>query len=136
MDKKGRYDDIINLPHPTSKKHPRMSRSDRAAQFAPFSALTGFSAAIDETARLTEERLELDEYEKLAISDAINEIISVISTQPLIDVTYFIADSYKSGGKYVGVSGNVKKIDEQEGIIVLTDNTRIPISDIILISTK
>ena len=136
MDKKGRYDDIINLPHLTSKKHPRMSRSDRAAQFAPFSALTGFSAAIDETARLTEERLELDEYEKLAISDAINEIISVISTQPLIDVTYFIADSYKSGGKYVGVSGNVKKIDEQEGIIVLTDNTRIPISDIILISTK
>ena len=136
MDKKGRYDDIINLPHPTSKKHPRMSRSDRAAQFAPFSALTGFSAAIDETARLTEERLELDEYEKLAICDAINEIISVISTQPLIDVTYFIADSYKSGGKYVGVSGNVKKIDEQEGIIVLTDNTRIPISDIILISTK
>ncbi len=129
--KDNKYEHIIRLPHPTSKVHPRMSVSDRAAQFSPFSALTGYEAAIDETARLTEEKAEPDEYEKLKISETINEISENIGNHPEISVTYFIPDEKKAGGKYVSISGKVRKADIQNLFLMMQDGEKIPFSDII-----
>ena len=115
--KNNSYDDIINLPHPVSKNHPQMPLRDRAAQFAPFAALTGHDAAIKETARLTDERLELSE-----------EVIAQLNEK--INITYFIPDAKKAGGSYVTCSGIVKKIDEYEHTMIMTDQTVIPIEQI------
>lgn len=124
------YDDIINLPHHQSKNHKPMSRINRAAQFAPFAALTGFGAAISETARLTNEKLELDVESINILNRQIQIILDNISQKPLIEVMYFIADSKKSGGEYVTVSGNVRKIDEFNQEVIFTDGLRIPMEDI------
>ena len=130
QDNSSPYDDIIYLPHPVSTKHPQMSVTDRAAQFSPFGALTGYDAAIKETARLTEERVELDEEEKLRLDDKLRMIQEVIIEQPELLVTYFQADSRKSGGCYITISGFVKKIDVYEQVLVLTEGIQIPIRDI------
>ena len=126
------YDDIINLPHHVSKKHKRMSVRDRAAQFAPFSALTGFDKAIDETARQTEERIDLDESEKLAISETVGHII-VNNTKPAVTVTYFIPDELKSGGKYTTVTARFRKYDEENKSLILENNIRVPVEEVIYI---
>ncbi len=133
IDRTTKYDNIINLPHPSSKKHPRMAVSDRAAQFAPFSALTGYEDAIGETARLTDEKIELDEYEKLAISDTLNKITENISAHPHVSLTYFICDKRKNGGKYESVFGRVEKNDIQSGEIIMQSGKKVPFSDIIYI---
>lgn len=124
------YDDIINLPNPTSKKHPRMSLYDRAAQFSPFAALTGHDAAIQETARLTDEKVELDEDTLNRLNEQLNIIRNHIGTNVSVSITYFVPDDRKSGGAYVTHSGTVKKIDEYERVIVMSDKTRIPIEQI------
>lgn len=124
------YDDIINLPNPTSKKHPRMSLYDRAAQFSPFAALTGHDAAIRETARLTDEKVELDEDTLNRLNEQLNIIRNHIGTNESVSITYFFPDDRKSGGAYVTHSGTVKKIDEYERVIVMSDKTRIPIEQI------
>lgn len=124
------YDDIIHLPHPVSTKHPQMSVTDRAAQFSPFAALTGYDAAIKETARLTEDRVELDEEAKLRLDDKLRMVQEMLIEQPELLVTYFRADNRKSGGCYITVRGSVKKIDVYEQVLVLTEGLQIPIRDI------
>lgn len=126
-----KYDDIINLPHHISNKHPQMTLEARAAQFAPFAALTGYDDAVKETARLTNERIELDEETKSILDNKIQIIKEHISTRPEISFTYFIPDLKKDGGKYVTVTGIVRKIDEYRQVIILEDKTEIPINEII-----
>ena len=125
------YEDIINLPHHTSKKHPRMSLEARSAQFAPYAALTGYDEVLIETARLTNERIEVDESIKTIIDSKLQIIKEHIREMPLITFMYFIPDSKKDGGKYVTVTGNVKKIDEYRNILVLENKIEIPIDEII-----
>lgn len=125
------YDDIIHLPRHISKTHPQMAVADRAAQFAPFAALTGYETAIKETARLTDERVELDEYMKSALSNKLQIIVERMKECPEIQITYFQPDEKKAGGAYFTVSGTVKKIDEYERIVVMTDGTAISIDEII-----
>ena len=107
--KNNSYDDIINLPHPVSKNHPQMPLRDRAAQFAPFAALTGHDAAIKETARLTDERLELSEETIAQLNEKINIIRNNIGIEQKVSITYFIPDEKKAGGSYVTCSGIVKR---------------------------
>lgn len=123
----GKYDDIIHLPHPVSTRHARMSRLDRAAQFSPFAALTGFDATIAETGRLTDESIELDESRKEALNERLRRVLSEISQQPRVRITYFREDERKAGGAYVTVSGRVKKVDAYDHTIILTDGQVIPL---------
>ena len=126
-----KYDDIIYLPHHRSKKHAPMPLSDRAAQFSPFAALTGHDAAIKETARLTDKKIELDEYEVAVLDGILQTIKEKLSENPEITVTYFEPDIKKDGGKYVTVTGNVKKMDEYTKFLIMNDGGRIRIEDII-----
>ena len=125
-----KYDDIINLPHHVSKKHPQMSLHDRAAQFSPFAALTGHKAAINETARLTDEKQILSEDVIAKLNDQLNLIKENISSNPIVTITYFVPDDRKSGGAYISNTGVVKKINEYNHTVVLTDKTVIPIEQI------
>jgi len=127
------YDDIINLPHHVSATRPHMTAIDRAAQFSPFAALTGHGAAIKETARLTDERVEIDEYIKDALSDRLQIIADRMKENPEIVITYFQPDVKKNGGAYVTATSTAKKIDEYERVVVMTDGTAIPIDEIISI---
>lgn len=131
VDDKHRYDDIINLPHPTSAKHPRMSAIDRAAQFSPFAALTGYDAAVKETARLTDQRIELDEYAKAALDERLRIVQDNIREHPEVTVTFFRPDERKAGGAYVDHTGYVKKVDTYQNCLVMTDGAEIPIYEII-----
>ncbi len=124
------YDDIIDLPHHISEKHPQMPLIDRAAQFSPFAALTGYDAAIVETARLTDHRRELTEERKQEINLQLSALQARIKTDPAIMVVYYEADARKEGGAYKTVTGSVKKIDPLAGILELTDGTVIPFVDI------
>ena len=127
----GKYDNIINLPHHESKKHPRLSTEQRAAQFAPFAALTGYGDAISETSRLTEDRIELDNEEKRKIDTKLQELKNNILKKPKVTITFFIPDIKKSGGEYKTVNGNLKNIDEYNQVLILEDKTKIPIREII-----
>lgn len=124
------YQDIIHLPHFTSRNHPRMSMEARAAQFSPFAALTGYDAAAKETARLTGRRLELDEDEKQKISDRLNQIVAHLAQSPSVEITYFVPDKRKAGGEYHTVTGSVKKLDAFQRILTLSDGQKIPIDEI------
>ena len=126
----GPYDDIIQLPHPTSARHPRMSLSNRAAQFSPFAALTGHKAAINETARLTDEKQILSEDVIAKLNEQLNLIKENIGTNPIVTITYFVPDDKKSGGAYISHIGVVKKIDEYNHTVIMTDKTVIPIEQI------
>ncbi|MPM28196.1 hypothetical protein SDC9_74715 [bioreactor metagenome] len=132
----GPYDDIISLPHHVSATRPHMTAGDRAAQFSPFAALTGYDAAIKETARLTDKKLELDESMKDALSRRLQIIADRMKKRPEISITFFQPDMKKSGGAYVTAIGTVKKIDEYERIVVMTDGTAIPIDEIISIDGR
>ena len=125
-----KYDDIINLPHHVSKKHPQMSLHDRAAQFSPFAALTGHKAAINETARLTDEKQILSEDVIAKLNEQLNLIKENISSNPIVTITYFVPDDRKSGGAYISNTDVVKKINEYNHTVVLTDKTVIPIEQI------
>ena len=133
---KNTYEDIINLPHYVSTKHPQMSIEARAAQFAPFAALTGYSDAIKETSRLTSKRIELDEELKIILNNKLQLILDNINETPEVSFTYFIYDNLKSGGEYITITGIVKKIDIVNGYIFLTDKTKIPINEIININSN
>ena len=126
----GKYDDIINLPNPTPTCKPRMSALDRAAQFAPFAALTGYEAVVAEAARLTDDRLELSEDMKIILNDKMQMIVDTIDKEPFVTIKYFVPDKRKAGGAYVEVSGIVKEIDEYERCIVMTDGIKIPIEQV------
>ncbi len=127
------YDDIIELSHHVSAVHPQMPLADRAAQFSPFAALTGHEEAIRETARQTEEFVELEEDRKEEINEKLQWIRENQAKRPEIEVTCFQPDTRKSGGSYVTVCGRVKRIDEIEQQILLTDGTRIAIERIFAI---
>lgn len=128
-----RYDDIIGLPHFTSQAHPRMPPENRAAQFAPFAALVGYDAAVQETARLTDRKIELDDDEKQLISGKLQRLQDNIEKLPEAVFTYFQPDKKKHGGAYTVITGNVKKVDEYGRVIVLASGEAIPIDDVLAI---
>lgn len=125
-----KYDDIIHLPHPVSQRRSRMTSYDRAAQFSPFAALTGYDAVIEETARLTDSRIELDQGAVEQLNERLLEIRDSISSRPLVTLTWFRRDERKAGGAYIRATGRVKKIDSYTNTIVLTDGTVIPIREL------
>ena len=125
-----RYDDIINLPRPVSRKRSPMSNYDRAAQFSPFAALTGYDAVIAETGRLTDTQIELDEGGKALLDEKLQVIRDRLSEQPAVKLTVFYPDSRKVGGAYETVTGNVKKIDPVTRVLVLTGGEVVPIDRI------
>ena len=127
MEYNHKYDDIINMPHHVSKKHPQMSLYARSAQFAPFAALTGYEEAVKETARETENELDIDDELKAILDDKLQLIIEQKDNKPEVSITYFVKDKKKQ---------IVKKIDSYNQILSLADNTEIPIKDIIDISGK
>ena len=127
----GRYDDIINLPHHVSAVRPHMPMQDRAAQFQPFRALTGYEDAVRETARLTEEKPQLTEDEKAILDARLQELADEIAGQPRVTLTYFQPDKKKAGGEYVTVTGKLKKIDDFEGVLILAEGERIFMEDIL-----
>ena len=129
----GKYNKIMGLPHHVSKTRPQMPMSDRAAQFAPFAALTGYDAAIKETRRLTDERIELDVEALSALDMKYQLLMEALDEAPEVTITYFQPDERKAGGKYVSAVGAVKKIDDFERRITMRDGTRIPTDDVLSI---
>ena len=127
------YEDIINLPHHVSPTRPQMPMSDRAAQFAPFAALTGYDAAIKETGRLTDEKIELDEEALTALDMKYQFLMDALDDAPEVTITYFQPDERKAGGKYVSAVGVVRKVDDFERRITMQDGTKIPMDDILSI---
>lgn len=127
----GRYDDIIDLPHHVSTSHHRMSMLERAAQFQPFRALTGYEDAVRETARLTDDRVELTEDEKALLDGKLQRLADNLASHPLVTVTYFQPDKKKAGGEYVTTTGQLKKIDNHEGVLILLGGERVIIEDIL-----
>jgi len=125
-----RYDDIINHPHHVSRNHPQMSMHDRAAQFSPFAALTGYEAAVGETARLTEQRRELDEQESAELNRRLSFLASKLDEHPEVTIEYFVPDDRKVGGSYVTITGMVEKIFSMERIIAMSDGQVIRIADV------
>lgn len=124
------YADIINLPHHELTTRQRMPRINRAASFAPFAALTGYDDAVRETARLTSERIELDEGTKEILNNKLRIALDKAGEQPEISITYFLPDKKKSGGEYVTVKAVIRRIDEYERLVIFTDKSSIPIDDI------
>ena len=129
------YSDIINLPHPEPRNRKRATRLERAAQFGAFRALTGHEDAINETARLTDRMIILDEYEQNRLFDKLNVIMENIDKNPKVIITYFEPDDKKAGGKYFDLECNIKKIDEYEGIIV-TDEKNIRLDRVLEIKSE
>lgn len=121
------YEDIIHLPHPVSKKHPQMSIADRAAQFSPFAALTGYNEVVKETARLTENYREMDEEGKRILDQKLQWLRSAGVEEQEVTITYFLPDDYKEGGAYVEVSGFIKKFDTQNRQLIMMDGTEIDV---------
>lgn len=125
-----KYSDIIDLPHHVSETRKQMSLHDRAAQFSSFAALTGYEDAIDETARLTDERAELSEDRQAKINECLRIILENISERPEVIITYFVPDKLKAGGEYVTKIGSVRHIDECAHTVIFSDGSAIPIADI------
>ena len=128
-----KYNEIMGLPHHVSKNRPQMPMSDRAAQFAPFAALTGYDAAIKETGRLTDERIELDVEALSALDMKYQLLMEALDEAPEVTITYFRPDERKAGGKYVSAVGAVKKIDDFERRITMQDGAKIPMDDVLSI---
>lgn len=124
------YDDIIRLPHHVSQNHPQMSMHDRVAQFAPFAALTGYEAAVGETARLTSERRELDAQEAEELNRRLTDLAARLKDRPKVTIEYSVPDERKSGGAYVTVTGRVRNISVAERLLVMEDGTEIPMEDV------
>lgn len=129
------YDDILHLPHPTSSRFPRMAESDRAAQFAPFAALTGYDDAVAETARYTEQRIPLAEDSTSDLNLRLQILREHLGSQPSVTVTYFCPDQRKSGGFYRTVSGAVTRIDDQKQMILIGD-LALALDDILYLESE
>ena len=125
-----RYNEIINLPHHVSKTRPQMPMSDRAAQFAPFAALTGYDSAIKETGRLTDEKIEMDEEALNILNMKFQTLVDSLDDEPEVTFTYFKPDERKAGGAYIEITGTVKKVDDFERLIVMQNGTKMPMDDI------
>ncbi|MBQ4511847.1 MAG: hypothetical protein II969_02565 [Anaerolineaceae bacterium] len=129
------YNDILNLPRPEPKRHLRMSLSDRAAQFSPFAALTGYSGVIDEAGRVTEEKIYLDDREKDRINRRLTKLQTQISSRPKVKITVYAPDAKKKGGSYPIYQGRLEKIDTYERLLILTNGSKVKFDDIIRIET-
>jgi hypothetical protein len=129
------YDDIINLNRPISK-HPHQSIESRASQFAPFAALVGYDEQVKETARLTTNKIEIDEGLREILNNKLNYLNDHLDEKEEVSITYFIKDSKKSGGKYITKTGIVKRIDIVNGFIKFTDNDIIYMTDVISITSE
>ena len=125
------YDDIIRLPRHVSQNHPQMPMLDRAAQFAPFAALTGYEAAVGETARLTDERRELDAQEAEELNHRLSTLISLLPDRPEATIEYFIPDERKAGGAYVTVTGRVRHVSVPEKVLIMAEGTVIGLEDVV-----
>lgn len=123
-----RYDDIINLPHHVSETRTPMPMENRAAQFAPFAALTGHDDAIAETARLTSAKHELSPAESVKLS---RKLHYALEKEAVITITHFLPDAHKQGGSYRQITGKIKKISQQENLLILTDRRAVPLPDIL-----
>ena len=135
MAEKFPYEDIVNLPPHISKRHPQPSMMDRAARFAPFAAITGYEEMVLEEARVTEERIDLDEGTLSLLNEKLNMIQEFLDEEPEVTITYFEPDKKKSGGAYVNITGIVKRIDEYEHFVIMTDGKKIRIEDIYAIGS-
>ena len=124
------YEDIVNLPPHISKKHSQPTMLERAARFAPFAAITGYEEMVLEAARVTEERIELDESTLAMLNEKLNIIHDSLDSEPVIQITYFEPDKKKSGGAYISVTGTVKRIDEYERLVIMSDGKKIRIDEI------
>lgn len=131
MNANSKYDEIINFPHHVSKTRPQMPMSDRAAQFSPFAALTGYDSAIKETGRLTDEKIALDDESLTALNVRYQMLTDALEERPEVRITYFKPDERKAGGAYVTTAGAVRKIDDFEQMITMQDGTRIPMGDVL-----
>ena len=127
----GQYDDIINLPHHVSATRPQMPLLDRAAQFAPFAALTGYDAAIKETGRRTDEKIEMDEEALNILNMKFQLLVDNLHDEPEVSFTYFKPDERKAGGAYLEVTGTVKKVDDFERVITMQDGTKMLMDNIL-----
>lgn len=130
------YKDIINLPHHVSKKRPQMSMIDRAAQFSPFAALTGYDAAIKETGRLTDDKVELDEEALNDLNMRYQILFDKLDEQPDVAITYFKPDETKDGGAYLTITDKIKRIDEYERLITTSNGTKIPMDDVVTLESS
>ena len=130
------YEDIIHLPHHVSARRPRMSALDRAAQFSPFAALTGYDDAIQETLRHTERKIVLDEEETELLNSKLRFLASLSAQRPAAAITYFVPDAKKEGGSYITTMGQVKRIDEGNQVVVLSSGQSIAFQDILAIECE
>lgn len=124
------YEDILPLSRPVSLRHPPMPAAERAAQFSPFAALTGYGAAIEEAARLTQKRSELDEDGKAMLDEQLHLLQEHMDEQPLARITYFVPDEKKEGGAYVTALVRVRKIDTYQKLLILEDGSRLPLESL------
>ena len=127
------YDDIIHLPHHVSRNRPQMPLRDRAAQFAPFAALTGYEAAVGETARLTTERRELDAQEAAELNRRLTDLAARLKDRPEVTIEYFVPDERKTGGAYVSVTGVVRNISVADRTVTMESGEVIPIDEIVFV---
>lgn len=130
------YDDIINLPHHVSKVHPQMTMYQRAAQFAPFAALTGHDAAIRETARLTDSQIELGDENNEILNRKLAILRDHLKDMPDVTITFFQPDEKKSGGSYETYTGNLRVIDDYEQYLIMSDGNKIPLPSVLDIDSK
>ena len=130
MNDEHKYDDIINLEHHVSTKHSRMSLENRSAQFAPFSALTGYEEAVTEEARITENRIDIDEESKIEVNEKLNYIMKHLDKNIIVSVTYFEKDKKKQGGSYKTIKGIIKKIDDFRKTIEMQTGEIIKIEEL------
>ncbi len=132
----GPYDDIINLPHHISQAHPQMPIRDRAAQFSPFAALSGYEAKVKETARITDTKIELTEDQQAVLDECLRLLEDALPQSPVTAFTYFVPDTKKEGGTYITVTGRIRRIDSIARSIFLTDGTVIPMDDLLQVDSE
>ena len=136
MNEKFPYEDIVNLPRPVSKKHPQPPVSERAARFAPFAAITGYEEMVLEEARVTEEKIDLDECALILLDKKLNVLQNHLPQSPEITVTYFVPDKKKNGGAYRTITGTAKRIDPYKKLLIMNDDRKIQIEDIYKLESK
>ena len=131
-----KYEVLLSMPHHVSKSHPQMSANDRAAQFSPFAALTGYEGVLQETGRVTEQRIDLTEEQKAVLDHRLRWLAEQGNSHPAVSITYFVKDARKEGGAYLTHSGKIRKIQEYERLLVLEDGILIPIDDILMLEIE
>lgn len=129
------YEDIVNLPRHISKVHPQATMADRAARFSPFAAISGYEDMVKEAARVTEERIDITDATKELLNEKLNMIIEFVDEAPEVTITYFEPDKKKDGGAYISITGTVKRIDEYERIVLMSDDKKIRIDEIYAIES-